>query len=407
MDIREPDDIYMAKEFPGMAEMPNEKILSEGKAIQKVQTEFTTAISVQRPRDIDKIQKSVLREAEYAGEDFFYSWTVKTKKGPQIIQGPSIGLAMCVAREWTNCAVDVQVEPGRIFDIFTACFIDIEKGFTVKRVFKQKRGIAPGRYDADRWEDMEFQKGQSKAIRSVVVSGVPRWLVNQAMDKAKDAELKNITKEGIDAATQKALKFFERYDVSEQQVIKKMGKPRNEWINEDILILRGYASEIKDGQASAKELFPQVDEVAPIPKEEKKKKTDKQESSSDNEEVVTSETINVGPETLDEKALYREEWVNLRSAGYSTYIHRNFARIKKNAERWPDLYTEQKEKWWKLYPNDPWQLVEKAGNQKGEYISDIPCPINENILTDVIYCRDSCTHTKDCQPYQEWKYNND
>uniref|UniRef100_A0A6H2A6G0 Putative DNA recombination protein n=1 Tax=viral metagenome TaxID=1070528 RepID=A0A6H2A6G0_9ZZZZ len=64
-------------------------------------------------------------------------------------------------------------------------------------------------------------------------------------------------------------------------------------------------------------------------------------------------------ETPDEKTLFRDEWVNLRSAGYSTYIHKNFRRIEKDGERWPDFYREMQEKWAKLY-KEPWPLVEKA-----------------------------------------------
>lgn len=75
------------------------------------------------------------------------------------------------------------------------------------------------------------------------------------------------------------------------------------------------------------------------------------------EEPVTVETV--APETMDEKALYREEWVNLRSAGYSTFIHKNFKRIEDNGRRWPDLYQEMKEKWAKLY-KEVWPLVEKV-----------------------------------------------
>ena len=71
-----------------------------------------------------------------------------------------------------------------------------------------------------------------------------------------------------------------------------------------------------------------------------------------------SSTETVAPETMDEKALYREEWVNLRSAGYSTFIHKNFKRIEDNGRRWPDLYQEMKEKWAKLY-KEVWPLVER------------------------------------------------
>lgn len=379
-EAREPNDIYMAKEFPGTADTEGERLLGEGKALQKIQTEFTTAIAVQRPRDIDKIQKAVLREAEFAGEDFFYSWTVKGKKGPQTIQGGSIGLAMSVAREWTNCAVDVQVDPGRTYDIFTACFIDIEKGFTVKRAFKQKRGLAPGKYDADRWEDMEFQKAQSKAIRNVVLSGVPRWLVNQAIEKAKDAELNKITKEGIDAASTRAIKFFEKYGITEEQIITKMGKPKNEWINEDILVLRGHASEIKDGQVSARELFP-IDENAEQPKNETSPKPDPDDVFIDSFKNLRSKESVLKFEDENRDAL--------QNASDKVQV------------RW-DAKFKQQVGYIYYKPQKPATAQEKKTDD-----DTIPCPINADIQTSVEYCRDSCAQADKCDLYQGWKYNNE
>ena len=81
------------------------KVLEAGKTLMKAGTPFVTAISVQKPRDLDKIVKAIDREAEYAGDSFYYGWT--DKKGNRI-EGPSIGLANSLAREWTNCAVTVD-----------------------------------------------------------------------------------------------------------------------------------------------------------------------------------------------------------------------------------------------------------------------------------------------------------
>jgi hypothetical protein len=222
-------------------------------ALLRSQTQFHTAVAVQRPRNLDKVVAAVLRESEFAGDAFYYSFPMGGKK----IEGPSIGLAMAVAREWSNCAVPVEYYETPTEWVFTAHFVDLERGFTVSRVYRKKKGKgAFKKLEDDRAEDMTFQAAQSRAIRNVVLAGVPRWLTDQAKERAKDAVLKGISKEGLAAATDKALKFLAGYGVSEAQVIAALGKAKHEWASEDIASLRGMASQLKDGQATAERLFP-------------------------------------------------------------------------------------------------------------------------------------------------------
>jgi hypothetical protein len=108
----------------------------------------------------------------------------------------------------------------------------------------------------DRAENMTFQAAQSRAIRNVVLAGVPRWLTDQAKERAKEAVLKGINKDGLAAATEKALKFLAGYGITEDRVIAVLGKPKSAWASEDIAILRGMASQLKDGQATAEQLSP-------------------------------------------------------------------------------------------------------------------------------------------------------
>ena len=234
------------------------------------QTQFHTAVAVQRPRNLDKVVAAVLREAEFAGDAFYYSFPMGGKK----IEGPSIGLAMAVAREWSNCAVPVEYYETPTEWVFNAHFVDLERGFTVSRVFRKKKGKgAFKKLEDDRAEDMTFQAAQSRAIRNVVLAGVPRWLTDQAKERAKEAVLKGISKEGLAVATEKALKFLEGYGISEARVIAVLGKPKHEWASEDIVSLRGMASQLKDGQATAEQLFPPVEaKVENRAKEETKEK---------------------------------------------------------------------------------------------------------------------------------------
>ena len=224
--------------------------------LMRSQTQFHTAVAVQRPRNLDKVVAAVLREAEFAGDAFYYSFPMGGKK----IEGPSIGLAMAVAREWGNCAVPVEYYETPAEWIFNAHFVDLERGFTVSRVFRKKKGKgAFKKLEDDRAEDMTFQAAQSRAIRNVVLAGVPRWLTDQAKERAKEAVLKGISKEGLASATEKALKFLAGYGITEARVLAVLGKPKSAWASEDIATLRGMASQLKDGQATVEQLFPPVE----------------------------------------------------------------------------------------------------------------------------------------------------
>lgn len=207
------------------------------------QTQYHTAVSVQKPRVLDKIVKAVLREAEFAGDAFYWSWPVKNKKTGKVemLEGPSIGLAMAVAREWTNCAVPVEYHETLTEWVFTSHFVDLEKGFTVSRVFRKKKSKGSFKaWEDDRAEDMTFQAAQSRAIRNVVCAGVPRWLLDQAMTVAKDAVTRKITPEKLAEASEKAVKFFAGYGVKEEQIVAVLGVPRVQWGSKGIVYPAGH-----------------------------------------------------------------------------------------------------------------------------------------------------------------------
>jgi hypothetical protein len=265
----------LAEVEPFTGEPGTQPITNPPVPLLRSHTQFHTAMAVQRPRNLDKVVAAVLREAEFAGDAFHYSFPMGGKQ----IEGPSIGLAMAVAREWSNCAVPVEYYETPTEWVFTAHFVDLERGFTVSRVFRKKKGKgAFKKLEDDRAEDMTFQAAQSRAIRNVVLAGVPRWLTDQAKERAKDAVLKGISKEGLAVATEKALKFLAGYGISEDRVIGVLGKPRQAWASEDIASLRGLASQLKDGQATAAQLFPLVEvplEAPPKASKGKKGRTTK------------------------------------------------------------------------------------------------------------------------------------
>ncbi len=53
------------------------EVLNQGGALQKTATEFTQAIAIQKPRQRQAVITACEEEASIAGEEFYYSWTVK------------------------------------------------------------------------------------------------------------------------------------------------------------------------------------------------------------------------------------------------------------------------------------------------------------------------------------------
>src|ERR1700685_1448077 len=99
--------------------LPGGDLVAAGETMRRVQTTYATAIQVQKPRVLARVQKSILEEANLAGETFFYGWGA----GKDKIEGPSQELAHALARCWGNCALEfAPVQETAEAWIFTAYF---------------------------------------------------------------------------------------------------------------------------------------------------------------------------------------------------------------------------------------------------------------------------------------------
>ena len=234
-------------------------ILKSGGALQKIQTAYTTAIAVQKPRNLDVCVKKVMQECDYAGAEFFYHWKVQGKT----VEGPSIGMAMCLVRNWTNCAMELQdvrdLDDGR--QEFIAAFVDLETGVTLPRAYRFMAREAPARFnekvdERERWADMQFQIGQSKALRNAALAGIPQWLVKRAMRRATKAELDGINATGVADARAAALDWLRRRGITDDQIKAFLDVNALEDIGgEDIAKLNAAAHAIHNGEVTADALF--------------------------------------------------------------------------------------------------------------------------------------------------------
>lgn len=277
-------DFKEAKVFTGAPTETAMDIISGGRAMVQSKAGYHTAVRVQKSRDLDEVVKAVKKEAEYAADNFYYRWPVKDKRTGKTknVEGGTIGCALSIARNWTNCVITMEVDEHPGYWIFTPSFVDLETGFTVTRSFKKtKPRSAPGNFDQDRWEDVAFQKGQSQAIRNVVFNGVPQWLRNEAVEAAKVAALNHISRDGIVKARDKAMAFLAGYGITEDRVKLVMEKPINDFTANDVQTIRNLCQQIQNGDVTADEAFPPIETTGEPekPKTTRTKKAETQEQA--------------------------------------------------------------------------------------------------------------------------------
>lgn len=192
---------------------------------------YTTAVRVQVPRALGRVERATLEEAARMGEDWFYSWQVRDKHSPTgfgTVEGTSVDGAMVLLRNFSNVACPVRVADENVTHWYLeATFIDLESGQTLQRLFRQRKSQGRGDgLEAERQQDIAFQIGQSKAQRNVILKALPAWLIKAAMEEAKRAAAEGIGPKlpGMIAAM---IAAFAALKVDEAALCRRAGKPRS------------------------------------------------------------------------------------------------------------------------------------------------------------------------------------
>lgn len=283
-------------------------------SVSRVKAHYQEAIIVAKPRDLDLVVKNVFREASHAGKSFFYSWTVKGKGGKALVEGPTIGLAQAVFREWGNCTYFIEEEDHGDYWLFSVVPIDLETGVTMPRLMRWRKSSTKGQYDDQRKLDMSYQSGQSRAIRNAILQIPPRWLIDQAIAKAKTSAAKNVNKNDILKLAVDVRSFFEKLGISKERFEARLDVPFIKLGQMDIVELESMKQAVIAGETNAEDLFP-AEEIKPVvnlsemvgkatveanPHDEEKAAT-AVASAPVNEPVAPASTLFNEPEVEDER----------------------------------------------------------------------------------------------------------
>jgi hypothetical protein len=202
----------------------------------------------------EKIRTTALRNREAAHEMFYALTRGKGDKAKPIL-GPSIRFAEIVAMKWGNLRIQTRVmDVGR--EDVTVCAIahDLETNVAVSSEVKRRITTRDGgRYSND-MIIVTSNAASAIAFRNVVFKVVPKniWeaCYKEAMDMAAG--------KGDDLAKtrDKAIEWFKGRGVTLEKILSKLGRSSVADIDqEDIIILRGLVTSIKEETSTVDEIF--------------------------------------------------------------------------------------------------------------------------------------------------------
>ncbi len=224
-------------------------------------------------RDEQEIMDKLKVRAAAAGEEWYYRFPTKNKDGTTShIEGPSIKLAMSLARTYGNCDVDCRVMDMGDEWVLYARFTDFETGFTTTRPYQQRKGQKTMGKDDERQRDIAFQIGASKAIRNVVVNAL-RDFADYAFEEAKKSLVEKIGK-NLPGWRQKVMDRLTEEKIEVARAERLLGRAVAEWTAPDVAKIIALGKAVSDGMTTWTDALPEIE-----PKADAVQKTGKAEAA--------------------------------------------------------------------------------------------------------------------------------
>jgi len=223
-------------------------VLNKSEINQQIATAHQFPRSVQRFRKealgLVTMTEGIARECVYA-----------LPRDGKVIEGPSIRFAEILFSCWGNCRSAARiVDEGATTVTAQGLFHDLQSNSAmsvdIKRRILDKRGR---RYSAD-MIGVTSNAASSIALRNAILRGVPKALwadLYEAARKTIMGDFKTLKNRRADA-----LAAFQPYGVSPEQIFRKLELRGIDDVGmEQLLLLTGMLTAIKDGETTPEELF--------------------------------------------------------------------------------------------------------------------------------------------------------
>lgn len=223
--------------------------------IERAQIDMQVTTARKYPRDIAKVKRSMLSFAtldEETAESCFYTLSREGKA----IQGPSVRLAEIAVSCYGNLRAASRLidNDGKTITSQGMCH-DLENNTLISVEVKRRITKRDGKTFSEDMQVVAGNAANSIAFRNAVFKVVPSALIKPVYEAAKAVAVGDAST--LASKRTKIIARLNSMQVTTDRVLLKVGKSSAENIGlEDLEILIGLGTAIKDGDTSVDEAFP-------------------------------------------------------------------------------------------------------------------------------------------------------
>ena len=197
---------------------------------------------------------------ETVAEDCFYA--LPRGEGEGTVDGPSVRLAEIVAACWGNARYGGRVvDEGPEFITAQGLFFDLEKNVQVSCDVRRRIVNRYGRRYGTDMIGVTGNAAMSIALRNAVLRGIPKaywWEVYRATRRTAIGDVTT-----LETRRKECVRHFGLMGVTEDQVLAVVGRRELGEVGlDDLGVLKGLATALKDGDTTIERAFPKVAQPA-------------------------------------------------------------------------------------------------------------------------------------------------
>lgn len=229
-----------------------------GYAQEKASFDIQIATAKKYPRTIQLILQNAIATVTM-DKDTAEICNYSLPRGGKPISGPSVHLARILAAEWGNLRIESKIVDitGTEIVAEAVCF-DLEKNYAVKTQVRRKITGKDGQRFKDDMVNVTGAAASSIAFRNAVFNVIPKAIVDKIYNESKRFAIGDLSNESkLAQSVAKTKEFFlTTYGASDEDLLHFLGLRNILQIKADqISILRGLATSLKEGATTAKEAF--------------------------------------------------------------------------------------------------------------------------------------------------------
>jgi hypothetical protein len=231
-------------------------------AITRAEVDLQIQTAKSYPRDIERFRStamSIVTADEETAASMFYAMPRSGKS----IEGPSVRLAEVVASTWGNMRVQSRITSiDEKFVTAMAMCHDLESNLAVSVDVRRRITNKAGKRFNDDMIVVTSNAACAIAYREAIFKTVPRHFINALYDEARQVAIGNARTLASRRAA--VVTYFGKMGVPIDTLCRGVGVPSEEHIGlDELAILRGMATAIKEGSMTVDDAFPVVESVGP------------------------------------------------------------------------------------------------------------------------------------------------